>query len=441
MVGCGHPRGRAPGIARGAAARPGPTEFLEKVWPGYPEWLAMLGEILAGNQVDPKAGWYVKGVARSRFDWATVRDRFDRDRDGKVARGEFPGPEADFRRLDRDGDAHLTEFDIGLVAPGEKASRLSDEYSLAAFTTADRNADGKATAIELHQFLLGIGIPPVYDRILHTVSDDIRRRFDVARKEGLSFLALSDFQESFDAAARRKVLPEPPAGAGFMPTTHVPKETLLRGFLRREIGAWGPGPALDAPAPDFTLETSDGRSKVTLSELVRTKPVVLIFGNHTCGVLRFHAGSLEMLNRRYGGRAHFVLVYTRESHPVGGWELEENRRARISQPQPRDYRERVAVARLCRMSFGLEFPVVVDTMDDEVGDQYSGMPIRMYLIDRQGKVAYKSGRGPFGFKPAELEQSLILLLQSDAGDADRPDRSQEPRERTKAQPIRKAVAR
>jgi hypothetical protein len=42
------------------------------------------------------------------------------------------------------------------------------------------------------------------------------------------------------------------------------------------------------------------------------------------------------------------------------------------------------------------------------------MPSRLYLIDRQGKVAYKSGRGPFGFKPAELEQSLVLSLQGDA---------------------------
>jgi hypothetical protein len=41
------------------------------------------------------------------------------------------------------------------------------------------------------------------------------------------------------------------------------------------------------------------------------------------------------------------------------------------------------------------------------------MPSRLYLLDRAGKVAYKSGRGPFGFKPAELEQSLVMLLQSE----------------------------
>jgi hypothetical protein len=54
--------------------------------------------------------------------------------------------------------------------------------------------------------------------------------------------------------------------------------------------------------------------------------------------------------------------------------------------------------------------MLVDSIDDAVGARYSGMPSRLYLIDRQGKVAYKSGRGPFGFKPAELEHSLVLLL-------------------------------
>ena len=41
------------------------------------------------------------------------------------------------------------------------------------------------------------------------------------------------------------------------------------------------------------------------------------------------------------------------------------------------------------------------------------MPGRFYLIDRQGKIAFKNGRGPYGFKPDELEHSLILLLQEE----------------------------
>jgi alkylhydroperoxidase family enzyme len=38
------------------------------------------------------------------------------------------------------------------------------------------------------------------------------------------------------------------------------------------------------------------------------------------------------------------------------------------------------------------------------------MPDRLYVIDRDGKVAYKGGRGPFGFKTNEMEQALLLTL-------------------------------
>jgi hypothetical protein len=58
----------------------------------------------------------------------------------------------------------------------------------------------------------------------------------------------------------------------------------------------------------------------------------------------------------------------------------------------------------------ISMPLLVDDIDDRVGHAYSGMPDRLYVIDRDGKVAYKGGRGPFGFKSGEMEQALILLL-------------------------------
>jgi hypothetical protein len=38
------------------------------------------------------------------------------------------------------------------------------------------------------------------------------------------------------------------------------------------------------------------------------------------------------------------------------------------------------------------------------------MPARLYILDPQGTVLYKSGRGPFGFKPGEMEQALVMTL-------------------------------
>ena len=37
-------------------------------------------------------------------------------------------------------------------------------------------------------------------------------------------------------------------------------------------------------------------------------------------------------------------------------------------------------------------------------------PDRLYVIDRDGRVAYKSAAGPFGFKPAEVQTTLEWLL-------------------------------
>jgi len=77
-------------------------------------------------------------------------------------------------------------------------------------------------------------------------------------------------------------------------------------------------------------------------------------------------------------------------------------------------KERLAVCRHCCDALEITMPVVVDELDDRVGHAYSGMPDRLYVIDRAGKVAYKGGRGPFGFKPGEMEQALVMTLLAES---------------------------
>ena len=94
--------------------------------------------------------------------------------------------------------------------------------------------------------------------------------------------------------------------------------------------------------------------------------------------------------------------------------MDSNDRVGAITQQPKSYEERAEVAQKCGLLFKIGFPMLVDTIDDTVGARYSGMPGRLYVIDRDGKVAFKSGRGPYLFKPAELEQALVLLLQEGA---------------------------
>jgi hypothetical protein len=97
--------------------------------------------------------------------------------------------------------------------------------------------------------------------------------------------------------------------------------------------------------------------------------------------------------------------------------MESNDRVGIEIRQPVTIDERLGVAQKCSATLEISFPVLVDPVGDPVGKAYSAMPDRLYLVDRDGRIAYKSGRGPFGFHPGELEQALIALLLCEGAEA------------------------
>src|SRR5438105_267566 len=90
--------------------------------------------------------------------------------------------------------------------------------------------------------------------------------------------------------------------------------------------------------------------------------------------------------------------------------MKSNDDAGVVFAQPQDLTQRTEVAAKCCAALKMTLPLVVDEIDDRVGHAYSGMPDRLYLIDRSGRIAYKGGRGPFGFKPDELDQAVAMLL-------------------------------
>ena len=107
-------------------------------------------------------------------------------------------------------------------------------------------------------------------------------------------------------------------------------------------------------------------------------------------------------------------MYVREAHPIDGWRMESNDRVGVAVAQPKGQADRVAVATQCHDLLEMNMPVLVDDIDDRVGNAYSGMPDRLYVIGRDGKVTYKSGRGPFWFNPGEMEQSLVMTLLAES---------------------------
>jgi hypothetical protein len=116
--------------------------------------------------------------------------------------------------------------------------------------------------------------------------------------------------------------------------------------------------------------------------------------------------------RRYDGRVQFLAVYIREAHPLDGWIISENVRSGIAVSDPTTLEQRREVASTCATGLRMQMPIVVDDVDNAVASAYGGWPDRLYLIRRDGRVAYRGGEGPFGFKPAELERAIERELGS-----------------------------
>lgn len=120
--------------------------------------------------------------------------------------------------------------------------------------------------------------------------------------------------------------------------------------------------------------------------------------------------ALNKLYDQYGKQVSFLIVYIVEAHPTDVWQTESNVKDKVLFASPKDYGERSQVAGTCVRKLGIKFPAVIDGFDNKTEMAYTGWPERIYLIDRNGRVVYKSKPGPFGFKPDELEEALKKMM-------------------------------
>ncbi len=76
----------------------------------------------------------------------------------------------------------------------------------------------------------------------------------------------------------------------------------------------------------------------------------------------------------------------------------------------RSFDDRDGAAHMCVVKLGIHIPALVDDMEDSTERAYKGWPDRLYVIDRAGRVAYKSQAGPFGFHPDDMTNALQSAL-------------------------------
>jgi tetratricopeptide (TPR) repeat protein len=151
------------------------------------------------------------------------------------------------------------------------------------------------------------------------------------------------------------------------------------------------------------------------------KPLVLIFGSYTCPKLRNSAPELKRIAAKYTRQVDFRLVYIREAHPSSGaaseWQSTINERDGIALPDARNASERQEHAQLCVRKLHLDWPAVMDGMDNAAEAAYQAWPSRVYVVGRDGSVAFSSRLGELDFQPAALERTLRDLLSRGTSDA------------------------
>ena len=105
----------------------------------------------------------------------------------------------------------------------------------------------------------------------------------------------------------------------------------------------------------------------------------------------------------------FYVVYIQEAHPTDGWQMPSNLRDGVLVASTHTFDERDSAAKMCMVKLGIKIPALIDDPQDSTERAYTGWPDRLYVIDPNGRVAFKSAAGPFGFEPAVMAKTLQQL--------------------------------
>lgn len=96
------------------------------------------------------------------------------------------------------------------------------------------------------------------------------------------------------------------------------------------------------------------------------------------------------------------MVYCREAHPLDG-----ERPGDALVEDPTTTAERLAVAKKFVTEHKIEIPTLLDNVDDAISKAYASHPDRLYLVGKDGRIAFAGEKGPQGLKPELLKKAIL----------------------------------
>ncbi|MBT7612737.1 MAG: deiodinase [Rhodospirillaceae bacterium] len=115
---------------------------------------------------------------------------------------------------------------------------------------------------------------------------------------------------------------------------------------------------------------------------------------------------LNEIFETYKNDVQFQLIYVCEAHPADGWQTPQNLYEEVVFDAPTNADERAEIGNACQIGLDLKYPMLIDTIDDEVEKKYVASPIRLYVIDANGIITFVCAAGPRGFDPDGWEAAI-----------------------------------
>ena len=119
---------------------------------------------------------------------------------------------------------------------------------------------------------------------------------------------------------------------------------------------------------------------------------------------------MNRLFKKHGEKVAVYVVYIREAHPSDGWQVGKNVRDGVVHEQPKSEAERAKVASLCVTRLSIKVPCLIDDQKATAQQAYAAWPDRVYVVGKDGRIAFKGEPGPRGFSVAAAEKALAKLL-------------------------------
>ena len=95
----------------------------------------------------------------------------------------------------------------------------------------------------------------------------------------------------------------------------------------------------------------------------------------------------------------FFLIYIREAHPSDGWQTPQNLYDDVIYETPESDDERAEIAGVCQIAQDIKLPMLLDGIENDIESKYISAPIRLFVIDRDGRITFNGAPGPQGFDP------------------------------------------